>query len=386
MPALGTSASGPHGRYLHLIGLGLALLFLASVGAVWATPAQAKDWTPQIRATRHSQIYWESVMRAADHDVRSLQKARKQTQRKLKKTRPNLAKAATRRTATKRKLTETRAKLRGARALLAAPTMPPPPPPDTASAILALSDPVPVPAIEPSALARTEVGTGLVTNAGPLIAATEVALEVSVGDVVRLERQVKKQKQAFKEARRKARRVSANVRAQRNRLAGLKSAPRHAIARRESAERSLGAYIIAMSHLGQIRAAKKRDVRPGRNSAFSWPARGRISQGYSARHDGLDIVSYRGAPIRAAAYGVISYIGWNPWDEHGRAFMVVVAHASGYETLYGHVLPNRHVRVGQEVAKGETIGYMGSTGFSTGTHLHFELRRGRTTVNPLGFL
>ena len=126
MPALGMSTSGPHGRYLHLIGLGLALLFLASVGAVWATPVQAKDWTPQIKATRHSQIYWESVMRAADHDVRSLQKARKQTQRKLKKAQRNLVKAAVRRTATKRRLTETRAQRRGARALLAAATMPPP--------------------------------------------------------------------------------------------------------------------------------------------------------------------------------------------------------------------------------------------------------------------
>jgi murein DD-endopeptidase MepM/ murein hydrolase activator NlpD len=386
MSALGTSASGPHGRYLHLIGLGLALLFLASVGAVWATPVQAKDWTPQIKATRHSQIYWESVMRAADHDVRGLQKARKQTQRKLKKAHRNLAKAAVRRTATKRRLTETRALLRDRRALLATATMPPPPPPDAATAILALSEAVPTTASTAQALADTDVDMGLMSRPDPLVPATEAIRDVSVGDVVRLEKQARQQKRTFKKARRKARRISANVRVQRNRLAGLKSARRNAIARRESAERNLGAYIIAMARLGKNRAARKRDVRPGLNSPFSWPARGRVSQGYSASHDGLDIVSYRGAPIRAAAYGVVSYVGWNPWDEHGRAFMVVVAHGSGYETLYGHCLPSRNVRIGQEVNKGQIIAYMGNTGYSTGTHLHFELRRGRTTVNPLGFL
>ena len=131
-----------------------------------------------------------------------------------------------------------------------------------------------------------------------------------------------------------------------------------------------------------------------------WPTRGRISQSYGCTgfylspprgscrhfHDGLDIVSYRGSPIRSAAVGVVSYIGWNPWDQHGRAFMIVVAHPGGYETLYGHVLPTRRVRVGQLVKKGEVIGYMGNTGRSTGVHLHLELRRGRTTLNPLAFL
>ena len=66
--------------------------------------------------------------------------------------------------------------------------------------------------------------------------------------------------------------------------------------------------------------------------------------------------------------------------------MVVVTHAGGYETLYGHLKPRRIVRVGEEVRKGQTIGYMGNTGNSTGTHLHLELRRGRTTLNPLGVL
>jgi murein DD-endopeptidase MepM/ murein hydrolase activator NlpD len=66
--------------------------------------------------------------------------------------------------------------------------------------------------------------------------------------------------------------------------------------------------------------------------------------------------------------------------------MVVVAHPNGLETLYGHVMPRRDVRVGQLVRRGEVIGYMGSTGKATGVHLHLEMRRGRTTLNPLAFL
>ncbi len=189
------------------------------------------------------------------------------------------------------------------------------------------------------------------------------------------------------------------MRAKRNGLASIKARERSAIARREGAEAALGSRILSMSVLAQRRVAKKTNVRPGR-TGFVWPARGRISQTYGCTgfplnpargscrhfHDGLDIVSYRGAPIRAAAVGVVSYIGWNPWDQHGRAFMIVVAHPGGYETLYGHVLPTRRVRVGQLVRKGEVIGYMGNTGRSTGVHLHLELRRGRTTINPLAFL
>jgi murein DD-endopeptidase MepM/ murein hydrolase activator NlpD len=155
-----------------------------------------------------------------------------------------------------------------------------------------------------------------------------------------------------------------------------------------------------MSDLAPRRVAKKTDVRLRLGSDFAWPTTGRLVQGYGCTgfylnpargscghfHDGIDIAGYLGTPIRAAAVGVISYIGWNPWDHRQRAFMVVVAHPTGLETLYGHVMPRRDVRVGQLVRRGELIGYMGSTGKATGVHLHLEMRRGRTTLDPLAFL
>jgi murein DD-endopeptidase MepM/ murein hydrolase activator NlpD len=224
--------------------------------------------------------------------------------------------------------------------------------------------------------------------------------DVSVGDVVALGREAARQQRKFQQARQRALRVWRYVRVKRNNLAAIKARERSTMGRRAGAEAALGGRILSMSALAQRRVAKKTNVRPGVNSGFTWPAQGRISQRYGCTgfalnpargscphfHDGLDIAGYRGTAIRAAAVGVVSYVGWNPWDRQGRAFIIVVAHPGGYETLYGHVLPARQVRVGQVVKRGEVIGFMGNTGRSTGVHLHFELRRGRTTLDPLAFL
>ena len=90
--------------------------------------------------------------------------------------------------------------------------------------------------------------------------------------------------------------------------------------------------------------------------------------------------------IHAAADGVVAYAGWNPWDEEGRAWIMVLSHPDGYVTRYGHLIAGGLARVGQFVRQGEAIGRMGNTGKSTGTHLHFELLRDDTTVNPWAYL
>jgi murein DD-endopeptidase MepM/ murein hydrolase activator NlpD len=408
VPAAGSHVRPSHQRRLRLAAGAIAIAFLCSLGAATAAPAAATNWSRQIAATRASQIAWESSMRAADSEVKSLKRARKQAARKLTKAGRRLKASADRRSRAKRRLAATRTQLTWARVALAAASTPVPPPPDTATAILVLIEPPPVPATSAAdavdavdAAATSE--TAGISLLGYVVSDTAEAAsdaDVTVEDVVALEQQQKKHKRAFQKARKSARRASANLRAKRNSLASLKARQRGAIARREGSEAALGSRILSMSRLAQRRVAKKTNVRPGINSGFAWPASGRISQTYGCTgfrlnpprgscrhfHDGLDITGYRGAPIRAAAVGVVSYVGWNPWDQNGRAFMVMVAHPGGYETLYGHLLATRRVRVGQLVHRGEVIGYMGNTGRSTGVHLHFELRRGRTTLNPLGYL
>jgi len=125
---------------------------------------------------------------------------------------------------------------------------------------------------------------------------------------------------------------------------------------------------------------------------FIWPIQGPITQGFGvpelgvgAPHTGIDIGLYGrdGAPIAAAAAGTVTFSGGDPCCSYG--YYVIIKHAGGFETLYGH-LSRRAVTVGQQVAQGQTIGYAGSTGFSTGTHLHFEIHLNGALQNPLNYL
>ena len=120
---------------------------------------------------------------------------------------------------------------------------------------------------------------------------------------------------------------------------------------------------------------------------FLWPSTERYLSGYdyspATNHWGIDIAGDMGNPIYAADNGVVVYAGWNDW---GYGEMVVIDHGFGWQTLYAH-LSVVNVVCGQEVYQGDVIGLMGSTGNSTGPHLHFEMRHeeyGR--VNPWDFL
>lgn len=114
-----------------------------------------------------------------------------------------------------------------------------------------------------------------------------------------------------------------------------------------------------------------------------WPAAGRITQSYKAWHKGLDIANHDGGNILAADSGTIVHAGW---VNTGYGNMVMIDHGNGYVSLYAHMLANLRVKVGQTVKRGDVIGSMGSTGRSTGTHLHFEVRTTAGNRDPLGVL
>ncbi|TPW18604.1 MAG: hypothetical protein FD126_3384 [Elusimicrobia bacterium] len=95
-------------------------------------------------------------------------------------------------------------------------------------------------------------------------------------------------------------------------------------------------------------------------------------------HSGVDYAAKHGTAVMAAGQGKVVSAGWN--GGYGNA--IVIRHASGTETLYGH-LSRLGVRAGQEVTAGRVIGNVGSTGQSTGPHLHYEVRRGGHAVDPL---
>lgn len=122
-------------------------------------------------------------------------------------------------------------------------------------------------------------------------------------------------------------------------------------------------------------------------NGYKWPAQGIMTSGYGWRwgrmHQGIDIAGSVGTPILAAADGVVIA---SEWHRGGYGNFIKIEHPDGSITLYAHNSENR-VQVGQVVKQGELIAFMGSTGYSTGPHLHFEIHLpGQGPVNPMVYL
>ena len=117
---------------------------------------------------------------------------------------------------------------------------------------------------------------------------------------------------------------------------------------------------------------------------FMWPTAGYISQRYAWYHQAVDIANKSNPDIVASQGGTVTVAGWSGG---GYGNYVMVDHGNGYRTLYAHMLNNTiSVRAGERVGQGQKLGVMGSTGRSTGTHLHFEVIGPGGKLNPLSVL
>lgn len=118
--------------------------------------------------------------------------------------------------------------------------------------------------------------------------------------------------------------------------------------------------------------------------SFVWPAANQFLSGnnYSSFHLGIDVATGFGDAIFAADSGVAVFAGWNNW---GYGNMVVIDHGNGWQTLYAH-LSQWNVSCGQSVTQGAVIGLAGSTGNSSGPHLHFEMNFNGSRPNPWNYL
>jgi murein DD-endopeptidase MepM/ murein hydrolase activator NlpD len=145
----------------------------------------------------------------------------------------------------------------------------------------------------------------------------------------------------------------------------------------------------------EVMIMKKMAARQGSkihgSGVLTWPLEGRITSRFGYRrhplwggrsqHTGLDIANKYGTPVKAADDGEVIFAGW--WDGYGKA--IVVDHGRSISTVYGH-LSRIYKQVGTVVAKGQIIGLVGSTGYSTGPHLHFEVRINGKPANPERYL
>lgn len=121
---------------------------------------------------------------------------------------------------------------------------------------------------------------------------------------------------------------------------------------------------------------------PSPDSPFAWPLVGAITQGYSDGHRAIDIGAPYGSPVYAGREGRVVRSGW---ARTGYGYTVILDHGDGLQSLYSH-MKGEWVGVGDWVARGQLIGEVGSTGNSSGPHVHFEVRVGGERVNPLGHL
>jgi murein DD-endopeptidase MepM/ murein hydrolase activator NlpD len=180
----------------------------------------------------------------------------------------------------------------------------------------------------------------------------------------------------------------------RDRLATVRSLKRSAL---ENTRETRAEYLHEVEALAAQSAALADAIRKAQEDAGStgtgqpsaagliWPCDGPVVSGFGLRwgrmHEGIDIGCAYGAPNRAAAAGTVIYAGWLG----GYGNLVVVDHGNGLSTAYAHG-SSILVGVGQTVTQGETVSLVGSTGNSSGPHLHFEVRVNGSAVDPLFYL
>jgi murein DD-endopeptidase MepM/ murein hydrolase activator NlpD len=200
-----------------------------------------------------------------------------------------------------------------------------------------------------------------------------------------------------------ARAAAADEQQQLNQLAQQQASARDAAAGAEQAENAaLGAAVAQHDDAEAALQAESDRIAALAQSAgggptqgdgtFIWPVQGPITSpfgyrtdpvtGATAFHAGIDIGAACGTPIKAAGTGTVLTAGWN---SGGYGNMTLINHGGGLSTLYGHQ-SSIIVAAGQSVTQGQVIGYVGSTGKSTGCHLHFEVRVNGNPVDPMGYL
>jgi len=145
---------------------------------------------------------------------------------------------------------------------------------------------------------------------------------------------------------------------------------------------------------GDLAASLQGGGKPWAGGKLSgWPIIGQITSPFGPRwggfHNGIDIAGGYDAPVRAAAAGVVQVAG-KPYLASGdTATVIIISHASNLSTFYGHLDDKLHlptVRPGDTVTAGQVIGFNGSTGWSTGPHVHFMTIFAGRSVNPIPFL
>ena len=151
-----------------------------------------------------------------------------------------------------------------------------------------------------------------------------------------------------------------------------------------------------------VTAAPQSALASGHGRPFIWPTTGRITQPFGCTgfrleprrgkcahfHYGVDIANGLGTPVYAAADGVVTIAGWDPWLKRDPDWMVLLRNANGYETMYAHLRVKlaKGIHRGAHVRQGQLLGWIGLTGRTTGPHIEFGVFHNHAPVNPVAYV
>ncbi|MBC7288510.1 MAG: peptidoglycan DD-metalloendopeptidase family protein [Armatimonadetes bacterium] len=374
------------------------LVCLALMVAGWgvAPPAQARGsrksgslWS-RLRQTQREKFAVQRKLRQVKHTQQQVKNELIEAQQKLEAARARLAAARARLRATRARLSRVKSELAVTEARLAA---------HRKAVALRLRM---LHCACPPSLAAVAVGAMDYTDLVDRMRFVRLIAQQDEGLLTRLVQYERKRAQERAELQRleaERAREHAQVQAETQAVAAEEQRTRQVLqsimADRQRLEAELAALEAESKRIEQMLAALQRS-RHGLRYAGRWsgrllrPVPGPVCSGFGMRyhpilhyyrmHTGVDISAGYGTPIRAAADGMVVFSGWRG----GYGQCVIIDHGSGIATLYAH-MSRISVGSGQVVRAGQIIGRVGSTGLSTGPHLHFEVRRYGTPIDPLAF-
>ena len=187
--------------------------------------------------------------------------------------------------------------------------------------------------------------------------------------------------------------------------ANLAKLERNRVALAKEIKLALAAQNELKSKIADILAQQRRlgNIPSEYNGSLAWPMVGMVTQEFGCTgfamepqvgdcahfHQGIDIVAPMYTPVRAAGDGTVLFAGPNPYDPYPKAWIVIIAHSENLQTWYAHLDDVTHpptVRPGETVHQGDVVGYEGTTGRSTGPHLHWMVELSGDFVNPRLFV
>lgn len=247
-----------------------------------------------------------------------------------------------------------------------------------------------------------------VINHNEYVDALEQKIEATIAEITRLKDDLEKKKSELEKKKEDLNNLQGQQQAYKQGLAVQQQEKKELLGDAKSQQKDYDRQVAESKKLNDQVQAEISSIIAAQNSSnrgvvardrgtssvgFMWPMDYKYISAYfgestpfQSSHSGIDLVNIMGTPVYAASDGTVIFVGHSPLGaDVGYGNYIIIGHNARFSTLYGHLI-NFNIGVGQEITRGQVIGFEGSTGWSTGPHLHFEVREYNTPGNPMSYL